>query len=95
MNPPKPTQRLPNMRLLGNEHRCAKHGRGSENKTPFVAAIALNEDHHPISMGLNVVKRFRTAEIKRWAGKHLEPDNLVYSDGLACFFAVLDHRCHH
>jgi hypothetical protein len=79
----------------GGEHRGGKRGRGSENKTPFVAAVSLNADHHPIAMNLNVVKGFRTSEIKRWAGKHLEPGSLVYSDGLACFSAVLDHGCHH
>jgi hypothetical protein len=79
----------------GGEHSGGKRGRGSENKTPFVAAVALNADHHPIAMNLNVVKGFRTCEIKRWAGKHLEPGSMVYSDGLACFSAVLDHGCHH
>ena len=79
----------------GGEHRGGKRGRGSENKTPFVAAVTLNADHHPIAMNLNVVKGFRTSEIKRWAGKHLEPGSMVYSDGLACFSAVLDHGCHH
>ena len=79
----------------GGEHRGGKRGRGSENKTPFVAAVALNEAHHPIAMNLNVVKGFRSSEIKRWAGKHLEPGSLVYSDGLACFSAVLDRGCHH
>jgi transposase-like protein len=79
----------------GGEHRGGKRGRGSENKTPFVAAVALNEDHHPIAMNLNVVKGFRTTEIKRWATKHLEPGSFVYSDGLACFSAVLENGCHH
>ena len=79
----------------GGEHRGGKRGRGSENKTPFVAAVALNEDHHPIAMNLNVVKGFQSNEIKRWAGKHLEPGSLVYSDGLACFSAVIKHGCHH
>ena len=79
----------------GGEHRGGKRGRGSENKTPFVAAVALNANHHPIAMNLNVVKGFRASEIKRWAGKYLEPGSLVYSDGLACFSAVLDCGCHH
>lgn len=79
----------------GGEHRGGKRGRGSENKTPFIAAVALNEDHHPVAMNLNVVKGFRNSEIKRWAGKHLEPGSLVYSDGLACFSAVLDQGWHH
>ena len=80
---------------MGGEHRGGKRGRGSENKTPFVAALALNEEHHPIAMNLNVVKGFRNSEIKHWAGKHLESGSLVYSDGLACFSAVLDQGCHH
>lgn len=79
----------------GGERRGGKRGRGSENKTPFVAAVALNEDHHPVTMNLNVVKGFRTSEIKRWAEKHLEPGSVVYSDGLACFSAVLENDCHH
>jgi hypothetical protein len=79
----------------GGEHRGGKCGRGSENKKPFVAAVALNDAHHPVAMNLNVVKGFRTSEIKRWAGKHLEPGSLVYSDGLACFSALLDHGCQH
>jgi hypothetical protein len=74
---------------------AGKSGRGSENKTPFVAAVALNADHHPIAMNMTVVKGFRTSEIKCWAGKHLESGSLVYSDGLACFSAVLYHDCHH
>jgi hypothetical protein len=79
----------------GGERRGGKRGRGSENKTPFVAAVSLNDEHHPIAMNFNVVTGFRTSEIKRWAGNHLEPGSSVYSDGLACFSAVLDHGCHH
>lgn len=73
----------------GGEHRGGKRWRGFENKTPFVAAVALNEAHHLIAMNMNVVKGFRTAEIKRWAGKHLEPGSLP------CFSAVLDRGCHY
>ena len=79
----------------GGEHRGGIRGRGSENKTPFVAAVALNEEHHPIAMNLQVVKGFRSADIARWANQHLTPGSLVYSDGLACFSAVLDTGCQH
>ena len=79
----------------GGERQGGKRGRGSENKTPFVAAVALNQDHHPISMNLQMVKGFRSAEIARWAETHLVPGSLVHSDGLACFSAVLDTGCHH
>ena len=79
----------------GGERRGGKRGRGSENKIPFVAAVALNDNSHPISMNMNVVKGFKSAEISRWAKQHLEPGSLVYSDGLACFSAVLSADCHH
>jgi transposase-like protein len=79
----------------GGERSGGKRGRGSENKTPFVAAVALDDNGHPISMNMNVVKGFQSAEITRWAKQHLEPGSLVYSDGLACFSAVLSASCHH
>lgn len=79
----------------GGERRGGKRGRGSENKTSFVAAVALNEELHPIAMNFTVVKGFRKVEIKRWATKHLSPGCLVYSDGLACFSAVTDCGCQH
>jgi transposase-like protein len=79
----------------GGERRGGKRGRGSENKTPFVAAVKLNEDRHPIAMHLQVVKGFRSDEITLWAKHHLAPGSLVYSDGLACFAAVTDADCNH
>jgi hypothetical protein len=79
----------------GSKQRSGKRGRGSENKIPFVAAVALHGNGHPISMYMNVVKGFQSAEITRWAKLHLELGTLVYSDGLACFSAVLSAACHH
>ncbi len=43
----------------GGELRGGGPGRGSKNKTPFVAAVSINEDGHPIAMNMNVVKGFR------------------------------------
>ena len=79
----------------GGERRGGKRGRGSENKTPFVAAVALDGNGHPISMNMNVVKGFQATEIARWAKQHLEPGSLVYSDGLPCFSAVTAALCDH
>jgi transposase-like protein len=79
----------------GGERRGGKRGRGSENKTPFVAAVALNGNGHPVSMNMAVVKGFKSTEIARWAKQHLEPGSLVYSDGLACFSAVTAANCDH
>ena len=79
----------------GGELQGGSRGRGSKNKTPFVAAVSLNEEGHPVAMNMNVVKGFRLAEISRWAQHHLEPGSTVVSDGLACFSAVKDADCNH
>lgn len=79
----------------GGEQRGGKRGRGSENKTPFVAAVSLNEEHHPVSMNLKVVKGFTSDEISRWANTHVEQGSLVISDGLPCFGAVTEKGCDH
>jgi len=79
----------------GGERHGGKPGRGSPNKTPFVAAVSVNEEGHPIAMNMNVVKGFRSTEIARWAKRHLSPDSQVVSDGLACFTAVTVAGCKH
>ena len=79
----------------GGERRGGKRGRGSANKVPFVAAVSLNNEGHPITINMNVVKGFRLTEISRWAKHHLQPGSTVISDGLACFTAVKDAECNH
>ncbi len=79
----------------GGEKHGGLRGRGSKNKTPFVAAISTNEEGHPIAMNMNVVKGFRLTEISRWARQHLQTGSVVYSDGLACFSAVKEAGCEH
>lgn len=79
----------------GGERRGGKRGRGAANKVPFVAAVSLDEEGHPVSMNMNVVKGFRQAEIARWAKAHLQPSSTVVSDGLACFAAVEEAGCRH
>ncbi len=79
----------------GGEYRGGKRGRGSENKTAFVAAVCTNEEGHPLYMNLSVVKRFSSNEIKHWSRKHLAPGSCVVSDGLACFNAVKEAGCSH
>ena len=54
----------------GGELRGGKRGRGSENKTPFVAAVSIDNQGHPIAMNMNVVEGFRSKEIARWAKQH-------------------------
>jgi transposase-like protein len=79
----------------GGERRGGKRGRGSANKVPFVAAVSLNEEGHPIAMNMSVVKGFRSNEISKWAQRHIQPNSTVISDGLACFSAVKDAGCYH
>lgn len=79
----------------GGEQRGGKRGRGSPNKTPFVAAVSVNEKGHPMAMTMTVVNGFRSQEIAKWAKRHLGADSLVVSDGLACFTAVTEAGCQH
>ena len=79
----------------GGEQRGGKRGRGSSNKTPFVVAVALNDEGNPIRMHMNVVNGFKSEEISRWAKTHISPGSTVISDGLACFNAVKDAKCEH
>jgi len=65
-----------------------KRGRGSENKTPFVAAIEKDTDNHPIHIKLSVLSGFKKKELKRWSKKHLAPGTTAISDGLRCFAGI-------
>ena len=53
----------------GGERHGGKRGRGASNKKPFIAAVSVNEEGHPIAMNLNVIKGFRTKEINEWADR--------------------------
>lgn len=79
----------------GGERHGGKIGRGSPGKTPFVAAVTVNEDGHPLYMNMNVVEGFKIKEIVRWATDHLHPSCHVFSDGLACFSHVKTVGCTH
>ncbi len=72
---------------LGGEHR-GKAGRGSENKVPFVAAVQLSKEGHPLVARFDPVGGFSQAVIGHWAERHLGTASRVVSDGLACFPAV-------
>jgi len=79
----------------GGELRGGSRGRGSENKTPFVAAVSVDDEGHPVAMNFNVVDGFKLEEIERWAKVHIEKGSTVYSDGLNCFPAVKEAGCEH
>jgi len=74
-------------------------GRGSENKTPFVAAVQMTSQGQPEAIKLHIVNGFRSKTIKhwskRWAKQAIKPGSTVISDGLTCFSAVVDAGCEH
>jgi transposase-like protein len=69
----------------GGERHGGKRGRGSENKTPFVGAVATTEAGQPVRMKLHRVKGFRKKEIKRWSQQQLDKGSHVATDGLGTF----------
>ena len=80
---------------LGGELAGGKAGRGSENKVPFVAAVSLNPDGHPLYTKMTPVPGFTRMAITAWAAEMLAPGCHVTSDGLACFAGVTDAGCGH
>ena len=80
---------------LGGERSGGKVGRGSENKVPFVAAVSLSDDGHPLRTKLSPVPGFSLNSIAQWAKTYLAPGSTVFSDGLACFAAVTAAGCAH
>jgi len=80
---------------LGGERSGGKVGRGSENKVPFVAAVSLSDDGHPLRIKLTPVPGFSLKAIAQWAPSCLAPGSTVFSDGLACFTAVTAAGCVH
>ena len=79
---------------LGGEHNGGKRGRGSENKQPFVVAVATDETlEHPTFAVIEPVRGFDNLSLTDWGKRRLAPDAEVFSDGLGCFRRVveLDH----
>jgi len=79
----------------GGKKHDGKRGRGATGKIPFVAAVATNEQGHPIAMRLSPVAAFSKEAIKTWARKHLATGCTVVSDGLNCFSALGEEGFHH
>ena len=79
---------------LGGE-RSGSTGRGSENKVPFVAAVACNQAGHPLRIKVSPVRAFTREAIAAWAKFNLLPTCAVLSNGLGCFAGVIDADCAH
>lgn len=80
---------------LGGKRAGGKAGRGSENKVPMVAAVAINEAGHPAHLKLSVLRGFTSLALGKWASANLMPGTVVCSDGLGCFAAVTSAGCLH
>lgn len=80
---------------LGGELPGGKAGRGSENKVPFVAAVSLSQENHPIYIKFKQVEGFTSEAILKWGKECLSPASRVMSDGLACFRSVTKLGCAH
>lgn len=80
---------------LGGERTGGKVGRGSENKVPFVAAVATTDAGAPVRVKLSPVSGFTSRAVADWAKCSLAPRARVVSDGLACFAAVTEAGCTH
>ena len=80
---------------LGGELPGGKSGRGSENKTPFIAAVQTNSSGNPVYAVFSQVKSFCLDEVSYWAKEFLVPGTVVVSDGLNCFPGVTDAGCFH
>lgn len=79
----------------GGKKRDGKRGRGASGKMPFVAALAVTPNGHPLYLKLSHLNGFSKNEIGSWASKHLTSGSVVASDGLNCFPAVAEADCHH
>ena len=74
--------------------KAGKRGRGSENKTPFIAVVEKRENR-PQRIHLRCVACFSREAIKRYAINNLSPSCSVTSDNLSCFRGVTDAGCKH
>jgi len=62
---------------------------------PFVAALSITSEGHPLTLKLSHLRSFTKQEIIAWATKHLAPGNLVATDGLNCFLGLEEAECQH
>ena len=79
---------------LGGKLEGGKRGRGSENKSPFIAAVETNEKRKPIFIKLTPVDDFTYETVKHWSQKHLKANCTTISDGLRGFSALKEVSLH-
>jgi len=80
---------------LGGELTGGTAGRGSDNKVPFIGAVAVDENGHPLRAKCTQLPGFSRKAIAAWARANRSPASPVIADGLACFRGVTDLGCAH
>lgn len=76
---------------LGGERNGGKRGRGSENKQPFVIAVATDERlEHPTFAVIEPVRSFDNEALRDWGERRLAPAAEVFTDGLSAFRRLAD-----
>ena len=58
---------------LGGENPGGKRGRGSQHKTPILAAVQVPDDGQPVVLKLSVVGGFRKHEVEQWVRRTSSP----------------------
>jgi len=64
----------------GGKRSGGKRGRGAPGKSPFLVAVARNEQGHPIHLRLSKIKSLSSAVVSKWSRKHLHHESIVISD---------------
>ena len=77
---------------LGGERCAGKRGRGAPGKTPFLAAVATNEEGHPLRVKLTVVEGLRLTEVAAWAQQRLSGTRVVSGQECSNVRGVVLHR---
>jgi len=78
---------------LGGE-KPGKHGRGSENKVSFIAAVQTTDEGQPVLACFSRIP-FTKEALAAWANKTLAASAHVVSDGLHCFKGMVGEVASH
>ena len=79
---------------LGGRLEGGKRGRGSENKSPFIAAVETNKKRNPIFVKLSPVQDFTYETVKQWSKENLKKNCNTISDGMRGFSALKEVSNH-
>lgn len=73
--------------VLGGVH-VGKPGRGSENKSPFIAAVELDDNGNPHHVRFDPIADYTSETFADWAKSALRPSAHLVTDGCASFNAA-------